>query len=168
MMLRYLEQTTNFFGSWAPVIQLLKSYVFLKKTLKLSNEDIIGSGEYGTIYILTQDDTMALAVKRLNRGSADRDRRFEREIEAMGDIKHRNIVTLRPCLKGLGVADGKAADAGVRRFDGWSGGNGGSVGSLVDDFLPEQDTGSVQLGLLGFHGGCRPQYLDWVLGPKGN
>ncbi|XP_040369015.1 receptor-like serine/threonine-protein kinase At1g78530 isoform X2 [Rosa chinensis] len=78
----------------APVIQLLKSDVFLKKTLKLSNEDIIGSREYGTIYILTQDDTMAFAVKRLNKGSADRDRRFEREIEAMGDIKHRNIVTL--------------------------------------------------------------------------
>ncbi|PRQ56594.1 putative protein kinase RLK-Pelle-LRR-XIIIa family [Rosa chinensis] len=37
---------------------------------------------------------MAYAVKRLNRGSADRDRRFEKEIEAMGDIKHRNIVTL--------------------------------------------------------------------------
>ncbi|KAM5551021.1 hypothetical protein ABKV19_027401, partial [Rosa sericea] len=29
-----------------------------------------------------------------NRGSADRDRGFERELEAMGDIKHRNIVTL--------------------------------------------------------------------------
>ncbi|KAK9937724.1 hypothetical protein M0R45_014496 [Rubus argutus] len=78
----------------APVMQSLKSDVFLKKTLKLSNKDIIGSGGYGTVYKLTVDDSMAFAVKRLNRGNADRDRGFERELESMGDIKHRNIVTL--------------------------------------------------------------------------
>lgn len=78
----------------APVMQSLKSDVFLKKTLKLSNKDIIGSGGYGTVYKLTVNETMAFAVKRLNRGSADTDRGFERELEAMGDIKHRNIVTL--------------------------------------------------------------------------
>lgn len=78
----------------APVMQSLKSDVFLKKTLKLSNKDIIGSGGYGTVYKLTVDDSTAFAVKRLNRGNADRDRGFERELESMGDIKHRNIVTL--------------------------------------------------------------------------
>ncbi|KAF5201948.1 Receptor-like serine/threonine-protein kinase [Thalictrum thalictroides] len=78
----------------SPTMQYLTSDVFLKKTMKLSNKDIIGSGGYGTVYKLTIDDSMSFAVKRLNKGSADRDRGFERELEAMGDIKHRNIVTL--------------------------------------------------------------------------
>lgn len=75
-------------------MQSLKSSVFLKKTMKLSNKDIIGSGGYGTVYKLMLDESTAFAVKRLNRGTAERDRGFERELEAMGDIKHRNIVTL--------------------------------------------------------------------------
>lgn len=72
----------------------LKYNTFLKKTTKLSNKDIIGSGGYGTVYKMTINDSIVFAVKRLNRGSAERDQGFERELEAMGDIKHRNIVTL--------------------------------------------------------------------------
>lgn len=78
----------------SPTMQSLESDAFLKKTLKLSNKDIIGSGGYGTVYKLTVSDSTAFAVKRLNRGTAERDRGFERELEAMGDIKHRNILTL--------------------------------------------------------------------------
>lgn len=78
----------------SPMMQTLKSDTFIKKTMKLSNKDIIGSGGYGTVYRLMINESTAFAVKRLNRGSADRDRGFERELEAMGDIKHRNIVTL--------------------------------------------------------------------------
>ncbi|KAI4333434.1 hypothetical protein L6164_018251 [Bauhinia variegata] len=76
------------------VLQSLKSDMVLNKTLKLSNKDIIGSGGYGTVYKLKINDTAAFAVKRLNRGTADRDKGFERELEAMADINHRNIVTL--------------------------------------------------------------------------
>ncbi|XP_010275524.1 PREDICTED: receptor-like serine/threonine-protein kinase At1g78530 [Nelumbo nucifera] len=75
-------------------LQALTSEAFLKKTMKLTNKDIIGSGGYGTVYRLIINDSIAFAVKRVNRGSADRDRGFERELKAMGDIKHRNIVTL--------------------------------------------------------------------------
>ncbi|OMO92611.1 hypothetical protein COLO4_17449 [Corchorus olitorius] len=78
----------------SPVLQSLTSDVFLKKTLKLNNKDIIGAGGYGTVYRLIVNDSLAFAVKKLNRGTADRDKGFERELEAMGDIKHRNIVTL--------------------------------------------------------------------------
>lgn len=78
----------------SPAMQSVEADVFLKKTLKLSNKDIIGSGGYGTVYKLAINDATAFAVKRLNRGTAERDRGFERELEAMGDIKHRNIVTL--------------------------------------------------------------------------
>ncbi|CAA7402076.1 unnamed protein product [Spirodela intermedia] len=73
----------------------LPSRAFLKKTMRLTSKDIIGSGGYGTVYKLVIDGgAAAFAVKRLSRGSADRDRGFERELEAMGDIKHRNILTL--------------------------------------------------------------------------
>lgn len=75
-------------------LQSITSESFLKKTLKLSNKDIIGSGGYGTVYKLVINDSMAFAVKRLNKGISDGDRGFKRELEAMGDIKHRNIVTL--------------------------------------------------------------------------
>lgn len=72
----------------------LKSNKLVKRTMKLSNKDKIGAGGYGTVYRLRIDDFTSFAVKRLNRGSAEQDRGFERELEAMGDIKHRNIVVL--------------------------------------------------------------------------
>ncbi|KAK6132522.1 hypothetical protein DH2020_033731 [Rehmannia glutinosa] len=62
--------------------------------MKLSNKDVIGSGGYGTVYKVVINDCISFAVKRLIRLSAEQDRGFERELEAMGDIKHRNIVTL--------------------------------------------------------------------------
>ncbi|KAF7822564.1 receptor-like serine/threonine-protein kinase [Senna tora] len=75
-------------------LQSLTSEMVLEKTLKLSNKDMIGCGGYGTVYQLKIDECTAFAVKRLNKGSADRERGFERELEAMADIKHRNVVTL--------------------------------------------------------------------------
>ncbi|KAJ0045042.1 hypothetical protein Pint_04865 [Pistacia integerrima] len=78
----------------SPFIQSLTSDVLLKKTLKLSNKDIVGSGGFGTVYRLMINESTAFAVKRLHRGTAEMERGFEREVEAMGDIKHRNIVTL--------------------------------------------------------------------------
>lgn len=78
----------------SPFIQSLTSDELLKKTLKLSNKDIVGSGGFGTVYRLMINESTAFAVKRLHRGTAEMERGFERELEAMGDIKHRNIVTL--------------------------------------------------------------------------
>ncbi|CAL9058701.1 unnamed protein product, partial [Musa banksii] len=78
----------------SPAAQSLSSKAFMKKTMKLSNKDIIGSGGFGTVYRLTVDEKTAFAVKRLNKGNKDTDRGFERELQAMGDIKHRNIVSL--------------------------------------------------------------------------
>ncbi|KAI5055446.1 hypothetical protein GOP47_0028967 [Adiantum capillus-veneris] len=67
----------------------------LKKTQSLSNSDIIGSGGYGVVYRLVVDENNAFAVKKLPRGNHDQERGFEREIETLSDIKHRNIVSLR-------------------------------------------------------------------------
>lgn len=78
----------------SPFMQSLPGDVLLKKTLKLSSKDIVGSGGFGTVYRLMINDSTTFAVKRLHRGTAEMERGFERELEAMGDIKHRNIVTL--------------------------------------------------------------------------
>ncbi|XP_010531913.1 PREDICTED: receptor-like serine/threonine-protein kinase At1g78530 isoform X2 [Tarenaya hassleriana] len=78
----------------SPLVQSFPSDMFLKKTLKLTNKDILGSGGFGTVYRLAIDHSTVFAVKRLNRGTSERDRGFERELEAMADIKHRNIVNL--------------------------------------------------------------------------
>lgn len=67
----------------------------LKKILTLTNKDIIGAGGYGTVYKLVIDEHTAFAIKKISRASIDQERGFERELDAMGDIKHRNVVTLR-------------------------------------------------------------------------
>ncbi|KAK3159583.1 hypothetical protein QOZ80_1BG0048480 [Eleusine coracana subsp. coracana] len=68
--------------------------LFLSMIMGLSSKDMIGSGGYGTVYRLRVDEKTAFAVKKLNRGGAEMERGFERELETMGDIKHRNIVPL--------------------------------------------------------------------------
>lgn len=72
----------------------LKSNTFLKKIMKLTSKDRIGSGGYGTVYRLMIDESTFFAIKKLSKETTEHDRGFERELEAMGDIKHRNIVTL--------------------------------------------------------------------------
>lgn len=78
----------------SPTTRSLSSKAFMKKIMKLTNKDIIGSGGYGKVYKLVIDETSAFAVKRLNKGHTERDCGFERELNTMGDIKHRNVVTL--------------------------------------------------------------------------
>ncbi|CAL4978865.1 unnamed protein product [Urochloa decumbens] len=75
-------------------LQSVSPKSFLGMLTGLSSKDVIGAGGYGTVYRLRVGDSCWLAVKRLNRGSAEMERGFERELEAMADIKHRNIVPL--------------------------------------------------------------------------
>jgi serine/threonine protein kinase len=82
------------------ITQSLNAKSLMKMTMRLSNKDIIGSGGHGTVYRLRIDDSTAFAVKKLNKGSTEIDRGFERELVAMGDIKHQNIV----CLHGYYIA----------------------------------------------------------------
>lgn len=71
------------------------SKAVLRKTETLRKQDIIGSGGYGTVYKLELDDQTRFAVKKLARGGQDRERGFERELETLADIKHRNLCALR-------------------------------------------------------------------------
>ncbi|KAL6850271.1 hypothetical protein ACP4OV_020898 [Aristida adscensionis] len=75
-------------------MQSLSPKSFLGLIMGLSSKDVIGAGGYGTVYRLRVGDKAAFAVKKLSRGTAEMDRGFERELDAMGDIKHRNIVPL--------------------------------------------------------------------------
>lgn len=67
----------------------------MEKIEKLTFEDVIGTGGYGTVYRLVLDDETVLAVKKLSRGGIDRERGFERELETLADLKHKNLVSLR-------------------------------------------------------------------------
>ncbi|KAH7285599.1 hypothetical protein KP509_33G036200 [Ceratopteris richardii] len=69
--------------------------LILKKTQSLTKSDIIGSGGYGVVYRLIVDENNVFAVKKLPRGNHDQQRGFEREVETLSDIKHRNVVALR-------------------------------------------------------------------------
>ena len=76
------------------ITQSLNAKSLMKMTMGSSNKDIFGSGGHSTVYRLRIDDSTAFAVKKLNKGITEIDRGFERELVAMGDIKHQNIVRL--------------------------------------------------------------------------
>lgn len=71
------------------------SKAVLRKALKLKPQDIIGSGGYGTVYKLVLDDLSSFAVKKLTNSGLERDTGFERELQTLADVRHRNLVTLR-------------------------------------------------------------------------
>lgn len=67
----------------------------LRKAVKLKPRDIIGSGGYGTVYKLVLDDMSTFAVKKITSAGMDRDTGFERELQTLADVRHRNVCTLR-------------------------------------------------------------------------
>ncbi|XP_020094183.1 LRR receptor-like serine/threonine-protein kinase FEI 1 isoform X1 [Ananas comosus] len=67
----------------------------LKKLETLDDENIIGSGGFGTVYKLAMDDGNVFALKRIMKTNEGLDRFFDRELEILGSIKHRYLVNLR-------------------------------------------------------------------------
>ncbi|XP_039029954.1 LRR receptor-like serine/threonine-protein kinase FEI 1 [Hibiscus syriacus] len=67
----------------------------IKKLETLSEEDIIGTGGFGTVYKLAMDDGNVFALKRIVKMNEGFNRFFERELEILGSIKHRYLVNLR-------------------------------------------------------------------------
>ncbi|CAK7355937.1 unnamed protein product, partial [Dovyalis caffra] len=67
----------------------------IKKLETLTEEHVIGSGGFGTVYKLEMDDGSIFALKRIVKMDEGFDRFFERELEILGSIKHRYLVNLR-------------------------------------------------------------------------
>ncbi|KAG1362746.1 LRR receptor-like serine/threonine-protein kinase FEI 1 [Cocos nucifera] len=67
----------------------------LRKLETLNDENIIGTGGFGTVYKLAMDDGNVFALKRIMKTNEGLDRFFDRELEILGSIKHRYLVNLR-------------------------------------------------------------------------
>ncbi|XP_064958737.1 LRR receptor-like serine/threonine-protein kinase FEI 1 isoform X3 [Musa acuminata AAA Group] len=67
----------------------------LRKLETLNEENIIGSGGFGTVYKLSMDDGNIFALKRIMKTNEVLDRFFDTELEILGSIKHRYLVNLR-------------------------------------------------------------------------
>ncbi|CAL0330643.1 unnamed protein product [Lupinus luteus] len=71
------------------------SSVVVEKLESLGEEDVVGSGGFGTVYRMVMNDCGTFAVKRIDRSREGCDQVFERELEILGSIKHINLVNLR-------------------------------------------------------------------------
>ncbi|XP_010942956.1 LRR receptor-like serine/threonine-protein kinase FEI 1 isoform X1 [Elaeis guineensis] len=67
----------------------------LRKLETLNDENIIGTGGFGTVYGLAMDDGNVFALKRIMKTNEGLERFFDQELEILGSIKHRYLVNLR-------------------------------------------------------------------------
>ncbi|KAG4929993.1 hypothetical protein JHK85_047524 [Glycine max] len=67
----------------------------IEKLESLDEEDIVGSGGFGTVYRMVMNDCGTFAVKQIDRSCEGSDQVFERELEILGSINHINLVNLR-------------------------------------------------------------------------
>ncbi|KAJ9163659.1 hypothetical protein P3X46_023304 [Hevea brasiliensis] len=67
----------------------------VEKLESLDQEDVVGSGGFGTVYRMVMNDCGTFAVKRIDRSREGFDQVFERELEILGSINHINLVNLR-------------------------------------------------------------------------
>ncbi|MBA0649011.1 hypothetical protein Goklo_016625 [Gossypium klotzschianum] len=56
---------------------------------------VLGKSGIGIVYKVVLEDGLSLAVRRLGEGGSQRFKEFQTEVEAIGKLRHPNIVTLR-------------------------------------------------------------------------
>ncbi|XP_077214289.1 putative leucine-rich repeat receptor-like protein kinase IMK3 [Tasmannia lanceolata] len=69
--------------------------VFTADDLLCATAEIMGKSTYGTVYKATLEDGSQVAVKRLREKIAKSQREFEVEVNALGKIRHPNLLALR-------------------------------------------------------------------------
>ncbi|KAI9108663.1 hypothetical protein K1719_020310 [Acacia pycnantha] len=75
-------------------IQKLTFADLLEATNGFHNDSLIGSGGFGDVYKAQLKDGSVVAIKKLIHISGQGDREFTAEMETIGKIKHRNLVSL--------------------------------------------------------------------------
>ncbi|KAK9127326.1 hypothetical protein Syun_016123 [Stephania yunnanensis] len=68
---------------------------FTADDLLCATAEIMGKSTYGTVYKATLEDGSQVAVKRLREKIAKGQREFEVEVNALGNIRHPNLLALR-------------------------------------------------------------------------
>ncbi|BAT89741.1 hypothetical protein VIGAN_06079000 [Vigna angularis var. angularis] len=66
----------------------------MRVTENLSEKYIVGYGASGTVYKCVLQNSRPIAIKRLYNQHQHNSREFETELETIGSIRHRNLVTL--------------------------------------------------------------------------
>eukprot|EP01018_Ginkgo_biloba_P004789 Gb_07184 [translate_table: standard] len=69
--------------------------VFTADDLLCATAEVMGKSTYGTVYKATLEDGNQVAVKRLRERIAKNQREFETEANALGKIRHPNLLALR-------------------------------------------------------------------------
>ncbi|CAN6480806.1 unnamed protein product [Victoria cruziana] len=123
-----------------------------------ADENVIGEGGYGIVYKGVMHDGSLVAVKNLlnNRGQAERE--FKVEVEAIGRVRHKNLVRLLGyCVEGAHrMLVYEYVDNG--NLDQWLHGDVGPVGPLTWDIRMNVILGTAK-GLAYLHEGLEPKVV---------
>ncbi|KAF4360068.1 hypothetical protein F8388_011305 [Cannabis sativa] len=127
-------------------------------TREFSEENVIGEGGYGIVYRGVLQDGSVVAVKNLlnNKGQAEKE--FRVEVEAIGKVRHKNLVGLVGCC-----ADGPQKMLVYEYIDNgnleqWLHGDVGPVSPLTWDIRIKIAIGTAK-GLAYLHEGLEPKVV---------
>ncbi|RLN39205.1 hypothetical protein C2845_PM01G12200 [Panicum miliaceum] len=73
---------------------------FTADDLLCATAEILGKSTYGTVYKATMEDGSYVAVKRLREKIAKSQKEFEAEVNALGKLRHHNLLALRAYYMG--------------------------------------------------------------------
>jgi len=77
------------------LVPLDKNLGFDLDELLKASAFVLGKSGIGIVYKVVLGDGLTLAVRRLGEGGSQRFKEFQTEVEAIGKVRHQNIVTLR-------------------------------------------------------------------------
>ncbi|WOK92467.1 hypothetical protein Cni_G01158 [Canna indica] len=77
------------------LVPLDKHVNFDLDSLLKASAFVLGKSGIGIVYKVVLDDGLTLAVRRLGEGGSQRFKEFQTEVEAIGKVRHSNIVTLK-------------------------------------------------------------------------
>ncbi|KAM0868166.1 hypothetical protein ACQ4PT_041480 [Festuca glaucescens] len=75
-------------------------FSFTADDLLCATAEILGKSTYGTVYKATMEDGSYVAVKRLREKIAKSSKEFETEVNALGKLRHPNLLSLRAYYHG--------------------------------------------------------------------